>query len=102
MEDEQLLLDAESDYQAIAFISARLPQTLSEQWDEYVLFYFLDVLTEYEEEGLHPGKLDEAATAERLSRQAQKEKVGSYTPEDLRHVVQAFDAYRQRSGSAPA
>lgn len=45
--DEELMLDAQEDAAAVAFIKNNLPQELQEMFTEEQLYYFLDVIIEY-------------------------------------------------------
>ena len=45
--DEELMLDAQEDAEAVAYIKRHLPQELQEKFSEEQLYYFLDVIIEY-------------------------------------------------------
>lgn len=40
--DEELMLDAQEDAEAVAYIKRHLPQELQEKFSEEQLYYFLD------------------------------------------------------------
>ena len=96
--DDELLLDAEYDAKAVAFIKARLPQELQEKIDEELLYYFLDVIVEfYTESGILDAEPDEEGfinidledIANHMVKKAQKEGMGEYTMEEMLMVAQA-------------
>ena len=96
--DDKLLLDAQDDAQAVAFIKAQLPSELQERLDDETLYYCLDVIVEYlADSGIldaQPDKdgyidIDLEQIAAHLSDKAKKEGIGNFTPEDMLFVVQA-------------
>lgn len=96
--DDELLQDAQEDARAIAYIKAHLPQELQEAFTEEQLYYFLDVIVDYftesdilESEPDADGyiEVDQEAVANYLAKQAKKEGIGIFKPEDLLFVVQA-------------
>lgn len=95
--EDELLKDAEDDRLTVEFIQTRLPQEVKEKFTEENLYYFLDVLCEYYADMLSHSwvnddeeiDIDVDAVAEYLAKQAKKDKVGTFLPEDLRWVVDA-------------
>ena len=96
--DEELMQDAQEDAAAVEYIKTHLPQELQEKYTEELLYYFLDVIIEYyTESGIldaQPDKdgfveIDEEAVAAYVAKKAQKEKMGTFDPEELLFVVQA-------------
>lgn len=45
--DEELMLDAQQDAAAVAYIKQHLPQELKDVFTEELLYYFIDVIVEY-------------------------------------------------------
>lgn len=95
--DEELFKDAEDDQQTIEFIKNYLPQEVKEKFTEDDLYYFLDVLVEYyatsgildanpDNDGYI--EIDIDTISEYLAKQAKKDKMGEFAPEDLRWVVE--------------
>ena len=95
--DEELLKDAEDDQLTIEFIKRYLPQEVQEKFTEEDLYYFLDVLVEYyatsgildadpDADGYIDIDID--AISEYLTKQAKKDKMGEFDPEDLRWIVE--------------
>lgn len=91
--EEDLLADAENDRQTVEFIKNYLPQDVKEKFTDDDLYYFLDVIGEYYCDLLeHTNAEDEIdididAVASHIAKQAKKDKVGDFDPEDLRWVV---------------
>ena len=79
--DEELLKDAEDDQLTIEFIKRYLPQEVKEKFTEEDLYYFLDVLVEY-----YATSID--TISDYLAKQAKKDKMGEFDPEDLRWIVE--------------
>ena len=83
LEDDFLLNDAD-DEKTIEFIRNYLPQELKEKFSEDELYYFLDLIDEYySESGM---------------KEAQKDEVGEYDPEDILFVVQGEMEYGNSLG----
>lgn len=105
--DEELLQDAQEDAAAVAYIKNHLPQELQEKFNDELLYYFLDLVIEYyAESGVldsTPDKdgfieLNEEVIADYLSKKAQKEGMGTFSPEDLLFFVQAQMDYEEEQG----
>lgn len=95
--DEELLKDAEDDQLTIEFIKRYLPQEVKEKFTEEDLYYFLDVLVEYyatsgildadpDADGYIDIDID--TISDYLAKQANKDKMGEFDPEDLRWIVE--------------
>lgn len=96
--DDELLLDAEEDAQAIKYIRTHIPQELQQKFSDEILYFFLDVIIEYYAESGILDKpadkdgyidIDEQAIATYLANTAKKEKIGDFSADDLIFVVQA-------------
>ncbi len=91
--EEDLILDAEDDRLTVEYIQSYLPQDLKDKFTEEELYYFIDVIGEYYVDLLekHSGEedidIDVEEVAEFVARQAKKDKIGDFSPEDLRWVV---------------
>ena len=91
--EEDLILDAEDDRLTVEYIQSYLPQDLKDKFTEEQLYYFIDVIGEYYVDLLekHSGEedidIDVEEVAEYVARQAKKDKIGDFSPEDLRWVV---------------
>ena len=95
--DEELLKDAEDDQLTVEDIKRYLPQDIKEKFTEDDLYYFLDVLVEYYATSgildVNPDQdgyidIDIDAISDYLAKQAKKDKMGEFDPEDLRWVVE--------------
>lgn len=95
--DEELLKDAEDDQLTVEYIKRYLPQDIKEKFTEDDLYYFLDVLVEYYATSgildVNPDQdgyidIDIDAISDYLAKQAKKDKMGEFEPEDLRWVVE--------------
>ena len=95
--DEELLKDAEDDQLTVEYIKRYLPQDIKEKVTEDDLYYFLDVLVEYYATSgildVNPDQdgyidIDIDAISDYLAKQAKKDKMGEFDPEDLRWVVE--------------
>ena len=91
--EEDLLLDAEDDRKTVEYIQNYLPQELKNKFTEEELYYFIDVIGEYYVDLLdkHSGDedidIDVEEVAKYVAKQAKKDKMGEFDPEDLRWVV---------------
>lgn len=96
--DDELLQDAQEDARAVAYIKQHLPQELQDRFTDDLLYYFLDLIVEYyansgildtpaDKDGYI--EVDEESIATSLVKQAKKEKMGDFSPEDLLFFVQA-------------
>lgn len=91
--EEDLILDAEDDRLTVEYIQSYLPQDLKDKFTEEELYYFIDVIGEYYVDLLekHSGEedidIDVEEVSEFVARQAKKDKIGDFSPEDLRWVV---------------
>jgi len=100
--EDELLQDAEDDARTVEFIKQSLPQELKEKFTEDELYYFLDVIVEYyTESGILETEPDEdgyididvEVIAEHMAKQAKKDGMGEYSPEDLRWIVEGEMEY---------
>ncbi len=91
--EEDLLLDAEDDRKTVEYIQNYLPQELKDKFTEDELYYFIDVIGEYYVDLLdkHSGDedidIDVEEVAKYVAKQAKKDKMVEFDPEDLRWVV---------------
>ena len=100
--EDELLQDAEDDARTVEYIKNYLPQELKERFSEEELYYFLDALVEYyTESGILETEpdaegfidIDVEAIAQHLAKQAKKDKMGDFDPEDLRWIVEGEMEY---------
>lgn len=107
--EEDLIADAEDDRLTVEYIQNYLPQEVKERITEDDLYYFLDVIDEYYsvllEKATKAGVKDDEEididideVAAHLARQAKKDKMGDFDPEDLRWVVEGELEYGEQAG----
>lgn len=107
--EDELLADAEDDRLTVEFIQNYLPQEVKERFSEDDLYYLIDLIGEYYTEFLDKmekkgGKghdddeidIDIDEVAAYLAKQAKKEKMGDFDPEDLRWVVEGELEYGEQ------
>jgi len=96
--EEELLIDAQDDARAVAYIQSHLPQELQEKFTEDLLYYFLDVIVEYyAESGILEAEPDDdgfvdidlEAMAAYMAKKAKKEGMGDFSEEELLFIAQA-------------
>lgn len=100
--DDELMMEAEDDRLTIEYIQHYLPQDLKDKFSEEELYYFLDVLIGYySTSGILDAEpdaegyidIDIEAIALHMAKQAKKDKMGDYDPEDLRWIVEGEMEY---------
>lgn len=102
--EDELLLDAEDDARTVEFIHNYLPQELKDKFSEEELYYFLDVIIDYyatsgvldaqpDQDGCIDIDLERVVA--HIVKQAKKDKMGTYDPEDLLWVVQGEMEYAE-------
>lgn len=100
MSEEKEIFEYDED-DAVAYIQNYLPQELKDKFSGDELNYIIDLIYEfYEEKGYIDESNDEAEVEideEELTafvvKQAQKDKVGKYAPEEIAFIVQGELAY---------
>lgn len=106
LEDDFLLNDAD-DEKTIEFIKNYLPQELKEKFTDDVLYYFLDLMDEfYAESGILEAEpdaegyvnIDLEQVAEYIVREAEKDEMGTFDPEEILFVVQGEMEYGNSIG----
>ena len=106
LEDDFLLADAD-DEKTIEFIKNYLPQELKEKFSDDELYYFLDLIDEYySESGILDAQPDEDGyvnidleeVVAYIVKEAKKDEVGEYDPEEVLFVVQGEMEYGNSLG----
>ncbi len=94
--DEFTLEDLDDD-KTIEFIKNYLPQDLKDKFSDDELYYFLDVITDYYTQSgcldAQPDKdgyieIDQDAIVDYVVKEAKKDQMGDFDPEDILFVVQ--------------
>ena len=106
LEEDFLLSDAD-DENTIEYIKNYLPQELKEKFDDDKLYYFLDLMDEYyAESGILDAEPDEDGyvnidleeVAAYIVKEAEKDEVGKFDPEEILFVVQGEMEYGNSLG----
>ena len=105
--NDEFLMDDLDDEKTVEFIRNYLPQELKEKFTDDDLYYILDVIADfYFSSGLLDAKPDEDGYVEidtekivdYIVKEAKKDKVGEWLPEDIELVVQAEMEYGNSLG----
>lgn len=104
---DEFLQDDLDDEKTIEFIKNYLPQDLKDRFSDDELYYFLDVIDEYYvESGIldaQPDKdgyidIDLEKIVDYIIKEARKDEMGEYDPEELLFVVQGEMEYTDSLG----
>lgn len=102
--EQELLKDAEDDARTVEFIKNYLPQELKERFSDEELYYFLDVIVDYYATSgvldATPDKngyieIDSDKVVDYIVKQAKKDNMGTYDPEEVLWVVQGEMEYAE-------
>ena len=105
--NDEFLMDDLDDEKTVEFIRNYLPLELKEKFTDDDLYYILDVIADfYFSSGLLDAKPDEEGYVEidtekivsYIVKEAKKDKVGEWLPEDIELVVQAEMEYGNSLG----
>ena len=97
--DDELMKAAEEDAQEVAFILNELPQDLKDKFTEDDIYYFIDIMLEYfsdaqaDKDGYIEIHVNEVA--QHIVKQAKKDQMGDFDPDDVFFVVQAELDYNE-------
>ena len=106
LEDDFLLEDAD-DEKTVEFIKNYLPQELKEKFEDDELYYFLDLIDEYySESGILDAQpdndgyvnIDLEEVVAYIVKEAKKDEMGEYDPEEILFVVQGEMEYGNSLG----
>ncbi len=99
MQNDEFSIEDLDDEKAIAYIRERLPQDLKEKFSDDEFYYFLDTIYDYYDKS---GILDNANEyvdidindiARFIAKEAKKNNIGEYDPEELFFIVEGELAY---------
>ena len=99
MNNDEFAMEDLDDEKTIAYIKERLPQDLKEKFSDDESYYFLDTIYDYYDKSgiLDSGDeyvdIDINAIAEFIAKEAKKNKIGDFDPEELFFVVEGELAY---------
>ena len=106
-QEDEFLLDDVDDEKTIEFIKNYLPQDLKDKFSDDEFYYFLDLIDEYyTESGIldaEPDKdgyvnIDLDKVVDYIVKEAKKNEMGDYDPEDILFVVQGEMEYGNSLG----
>lgn len=101
--EEELRLDEEENRREVAFIRERLPQELKSTFSDDNLYYFLDAIVDYYyDSGILESTDDEVdidlqQVANAVTEQAQRDKIGTFNPEDVYYIVEADMDFQEQN-----
>lgn len=99
MQNDEFSLEDLDDEKTIAYIRERLPQELKEKFSDDEFYYFLDTIYDYyDKSGILDGNgeyvdIDIDAIARFIAKEAKKNNIGEYDPEELFFIVEGELAY---------
>lgn len=103
-QEDDFLLDDLDDEKTIEYIRNYLPQELKEKFSDDEFYYFLDLIDEYySQSGILDNKPDENGYIEidlgeivdYIVKEAQKDEMGEYDPEEILFIVQGEMEYTE-------
>jgi hypothetical protein len=104
---DEFLMEDLDDEKTIEFIKNYLPQDLKERFSDDELYYFLDTISDYYTESgcldVQPDKdgfieIDQDAIVDYVVKEAKKDKIGDFDPEEILFVVQGEMEYGNSLG----
>lgn len=105
--EDDFLLDDIDDEKTIEFIRNYLPQELKEKFSDDEFYYFLDLIDEYYTQSgvldMKPDKdgyieIDLEKIVDYIIKEARKDQMGDYDPEEILFIVQGEAAHSETLG----
>lgn len=99
MQNDEFSIEDIDDDKTIAFIRERLPQDLKDKFCDDEFYYILDTIYDYyEKSGILDSNseyvdIDINEIATYIAKEAKKNKIGSFDPEELYFIVEGELAY---------
>lgn len=99
MQNDEFSIEDLDDEKTIAYIRERLPQDLKEKFSDDEYYYFLDTIYDYyDKSGILDNNsdyidIDIDDIARFIAKEAKKNKIGEYDPEELFFIVEGELAY---------
>ena len=99
MSNDEFAMEDLDDEKTIAYIRERLPQDLKEKWSDDEFYYFLDTIYDYyDKSGILDSNNEEVdidldEIAKFRAKEAKKNGIGDFDPEELYFVVEGELAY---------
>ena len=99
MNNDEFSMEDLDDEKTIAYIRERLPQELKEKFSDDEFYYFLDTIYDYyDKSGILDSNseyvdIDIDEIAKFIAKEAKKNNIGEYDPEELYFIVEGELAY---------
>ena len=99
MNNDEFSMEDLDDEKTIAYVRERLPQELKEKFSDDEFFYFLDTIYDYyDKSGILDSNseyvdIDIDEIAKFIAKEAKKNNIGDFDPEDLYFIVEGELAY---------
>ena len=99
MNNDEFSMEDLDDEKTIAYIRERLPQDLKEKFSDDEFYYFLDTIYDYyDKSGILDSNseyvdIDIDEIAKFIAKEAKKNNIGDFDPEDLYFIVEGELAY---------
>mgnify|MGYP006384253995 FL=1 len=99
MSNDEFAMEDLDDEKTIAYIRERLPQELKEKWSDDEFYYFLDTIYDYyDKSGILDSNNEEVdidldEIAKFIAKEAKKNKIGDFDPEELYFIVEGELSY---------
>ncbi len=99
MNNDEFAMEDLDDEKTIAFIRERLPQDLKEKFSDDEFYYFLDTIYDYyDKSGILNSNseyidIDIEEIAKFIAKEAKKNSIGDFDPEELYFIVEGELAY---------
>ncbi|MBE6297920.1 MAG: hypothetical protein E7088_05475 [Bacteroidales bacterium] len=99
MNNDEFAMEDLDDEKTIAYIRERLPQDLKEKFSDDEFYYILDTIYDYyDKSGILDSNseyvdIDIEEIAKYIAKEAKKNKIGDFDPEELYFVVEGELAY---------
>ena len=99
MQNDEFSIEDIDDEKTIAYIRERLPQELKEKFSEDEFYYFLDTIYDYyDKSGILDNNndyvdIDIDDIARFIAKEAKKNNIGEYDPEELFFIIEGELAY---------
>lgn len=101
--EDELRMDEEENRREIEFIRERLPIELKSTFSDDDLYYFIDAIVDYYyDSGILESTADEIdidlqQVAEAVTEQARRDKVGTFSADDVYYVVEADMDFQEQN-----
>ena len=101
--EDELRMDEEENRREIEFIRERLPQELKTAFSDDDLYYFIDAIVDYYyDSGILESTADEVdidlqQVADAVTRQALRDKIGKFDPEEVCYIVEADMDFQEQN-----